>query len=125
MSGTGIIIDGLTDVQDAFRDVKASLRIAIVKALRRGALIVEGEAKRLCPVDTGRLQGSITSDMVNDHTIAVGTNVEYASYVEYGTRYQSAQPYLRPARDSREQEVREAVGAHIEHALDAIREGVL
>jgi hypothetical protein len=27
----------------------------------------------------------------------VGTNVEYAIYVEYGTASQAAQPYLRPA----------------------------
>lgn len=26
----------------------------------------------------------------------IGTNVEYAPYVEYGTKYQKAQPYMRP-----------------------------
>jgi hypothetical protein len=28
---------------------------------------------------------------------SVGTNVEYAAYVEFGTSHQEAQPYLRPA----------------------------
>ena len=26
----------------------------------------------------------------------IGTNVSYAPHVEYGTRYQKAQPYMRP-----------------------------
>ena len=29
----------------------------------------------------------------------VGTNVEYALYVEFGTSKQSAQPFMRPALD--------------------------
>lgn len=35
-------------------------------------------------VDTGRLRNSITK-AVEDQTVYVGTNTEYASYVEYGT----------------------------------------
>ena len=38
----------------------------------------------------GRLQGS--ADM---KTAYVGTNVEYAEYVEYGTKRMKAQPYMR------------------------------
>lgn len=44
----------------------------------------EGHAKHGCPVDTGRLRNSITN--VNDgNTLYVGTNVDYAPYVEFGT----------------------------------------
>jgi hypothetical protein len=32
-----------------------------------------------------------------DAVYIVGTNVEYAAYVEFGTSTQEAQPYLRPA----------------------------
>lgn len=32
-----------------------------------------------------------------DVVYVVGTNVEYAAYVEFGTSKMSAQPYLRPA----------------------------
>ena len=38
----------------------------------------------LVPVDTGRLRASITSE-VDGQTVNVGTNVEYAPYVEMGT----------------------------------------
>lgn len=33
----------------------------------------------------------------DDAVYVVGTNVEYAVYVEFGTRYQDAQPFLFPA----------------------------
>jgi phage gpG-like protein len=41
-------------------------------------LTLEGYAKLLCPVDTGRLRISITFD-VRDNTVYIGTNVEYAA----------------------------------------------
>jgi HK97 gp10 family phage protein len=69
-------------------------------ALLRSAVLVERVAKRLCPVDTGRLRGSITHDLARDArglVATVGTLVEYAPFVEFGTRYMRAQPFLRPA----------------------------
>ena len=92
-------------------------------ALGRACLLVENDAKTKCPVDTGMLRSSITS-VVEGNVGVVGTNVEYAPYVEFGTglfsskgdgrqdvpwRYQTAdgewhttsgqnpQPYLQPA----------------------------
>lgn len=56
----------------------------VSKALNRACLVVENEAKRLCPVDTGDLRSSITHEVNNDVGI-VGTNKEYAPYVEFGT----------------------------------------
>ncbi len=70
------------------------------KLLARKAVQVEGAAKRLCPVDTGRLRSSISHELAVDGrglVAFIGTNVEYAIYVELGTRFQPAQPYLRPA----------------------------
>ena len=56
----------------------------------------ERTAKKACPVDTGMLRASITSNIgVLEGT--VGTNVEYAPFVEYGTSTQSAKPFMKPA----------------------------
>ena len=63
-------------------EILANLDIS--KALNKACLVVENEAKRLCPVDTGDLRNSITHE-VNDGVGIVGTNKEYAPYVEYGT----------------------------------------
>lgn len=54
-------------------------------------------AVALCPVDTGRLRSSIEMVFVGVLAVRVGTNVEYALYVEMGTRDSPAQPFLRPA----------------------------
>lgn len=56
----------------------------LMRGLESCGLVAEGYAKRNCPVDTGRLRGSITHS-VRDKTAYIGTNTEYATYVEFGT----------------------------------------
>ena len=82
-------------------EVVEEYNTAIEQAMKEAVLIVEADAKRKAPVDTGRLRGSITNEV---RKIAgavlegrVGTNVDYAKYVELGTSRQDPQPYLRPA----------------------------
>jgi HK97 gp10 family phage protein len=68
--------------------------------LNRLGLKIQNEARKLCPVDTGRLRSSIQATPGRDTKgpyVNVGTNVNYATYVEYGTVHSAAQPYLRPA----------------------------
>lgn len=59
-------------------------------------LEIEAEAKRRCPVDTGRLRASIVSKSTPEGII-VGSPVEYSLYVEYGTYKMNPQPFLFPA----------------------------
>ena len=56
----------------------------------------ESHAKDYCPVDTGRLRNSISNTHDKD-TAYIGSNVEYAAYVELGTSRRKAKPYLKPA----------------------------
>lgn len=48
---------------------------------------------------TGTLKGSIRLDATKDGglTAEVEPHTEYAAYVEFGTRFMDAQPYLKPA----------------------------
>ena len=73
-----------------------TLRAAKEAALEEIGLAAEGFAKKLCPVDTGRLRNSISHATSGDDEY-IGTNVEYAPYVELGTHRTPAQPYLKPA----------------------------
>jgi HK97 gp10 family phage protein len=66
----------------------------------RTGIRVENLAKAYCPVDTGRLRASIGVSRHPNNVVSVGSNVEYAAYVELGTRYQRAKPYLKPALDN-------------------------
>jgi len=57
------------------------------------------DAQLNCPIRTGDLRNSIDYKVDNKElTISAGSNeVNYAIYVELGTRKQQAQPYLKPA----------------------------
>jgi HK97 gp10 family phage protein len=95
-------------------------------ALEEIGLEAEKYAKMKCTVDTGFLRNSITHALDGEATaiteytddpeeqsgsysgevpkesgskrvVYIGTNVEYAPYVEYGTSKQKAQPFLKPA----------------------------
>lgn len=109
------------NVIDHSEEIKGALKSATEKALERCGLQAEGYAKDLVPVDTGNLRNSI-SHQTDGNVAYIGTNNEYAAYVELGTgKYaesggrptpwvyqdskgkwhhthgQRAQPYLKPA----------------------------
>lgn len=78
--------------------IEENMNNAILMALEEIGLLCEGYAKKLCPVDTGRLRNSITHAISNNESaVYVGSNTSYAAYVELGSARQKAQPYLRPA----------------------------
>ena len=52
--------------------------------LDRACIIVENQAKINCPVKYGTLRASITHEVEGVNGV-VGTNTEYAPYVEFGT----------------------------------------
>ena len=84
-------------------EVLSALQSKKDKILEEWGLIAEAYASDYCPVDTGRLRASITHDR-DDDTMYLGTNVEYAPYVELGTVNMDAQPFLRPAIENHMEE---------------------
>ena len=58
--------------------------IDIHEPLTKACLLVESEAKNKVPVDTGALRRSINTKIYDTYGV-VGTNLEYAPYVEFGT----------------------------------------
>lgn len=104
------------------------------QAMEQACILVENEAKIKCPVDNGLLRNSIThyiEDNPNELVGVVGTNIEYAPYVEFGTgiysslgngrqdrwKYKDAkgewhstigqhpQPYLQPALEENRRKI--------------------
>jgi len=84
-------------VEDNTDEFGSELKRAIARGLEKVGQVAEGYAKRICPVDTGRLRNSITHAMEGSEAVVIGTNVEYGPAVELGTSRQKAQPFLRPA----------------------------
>lgn len=76
---------------------------AIRGALTRYSARVVADAKRLAPVDTGRLRNSIgttaagESGMLGSQSVSVVATAPYAGFVEFGTSRNPPQPYMRPA----------------------------
>lgn len=90
----GEVMTGTDNSEGVSRDIVR----AIDRALEEIGLAAEGYAKRACPVDTGNLRNSITHVVEgSEDAVYVGTDVEYAPYVEMGTRRTAPQPFLRPA----------------------------
>lgn len=72
--------------KDYSADVLNEMQDAVLRALERIGLQAEGYAKDLCPVDTGQLRKSISNAVDEaESTVYIGTNLEYAPFVEFGT----------------------------------------
>lgn len=73
-------------LDDHSDEVLSALEAALARGLEKCGLVGEGYAKKLCPVDTGNLRNSITHTVIDSEKAAyIGTNSEYATYVEMGT----------------------------------------
>lgn len=74
------------EIIDHSAEVKAVFEAAALRALEKCGLKGEEYAKKLCPVKTGILRNSITHAVdASEKAVYIGTNSEYAAYVELGT----------------------------------------
>ena len=88
-------------MKDNTRGVLNEVDRRISDNLVTAALMVERTAKQTVPVLTGALKRSITHQPeVPKREVKVGSNLDYAKYVELGTSKMSARPYLRPALEA-------------------------
>lgn len=121
----GDVAGNLIILQDNTEYVMQSMDRALAEALDEIGEMVVQRARELCPVDTGRLRNSITHRMGGGgfsfpgmgaavgKEVTVGSNVEYAAYVELGTSRTDAQPFLRPAAEDYAGEYRRVVEEHM------------
>lgn len=93
-----------------------ALKKAIPIALEICGGMAETYAKYLCPKKTGNLMNSISHAPSGDNEMYIGTNVEYAPFVELGTRRMSARPYLRPAAEGHAQEYKQVIEQTLKNA---------
>jgi hypothetical protein len=83
------------------RNLMAAPNGGIVVYMHRQGEKVRNAARRNAPVDTGRLRGSITSEMRRDGnrvTVRIGSNLPYAVYTEEGTGIYAGRGMIRPRR---------------------------
>lgn len=119
----------------------------LVRGIKKATIKVQGDAKLLAPVNTGRLRNSIQSETKEIGGKVVGrifTSLEYAPYVEFGTGQRGetspsppkspddlyyrqdwagmeAQPFMYPAAKQNEKVVPRIVGEEIRKELRSLR----
>jgi HK97 gp10 family phage protein len=130
---------------DRSPEVRRALEKALELGLETIGMVAETHAKeaitRQGAVDTGRLRNSITYAVkkregeivayrddegagyeqaigygVKKDEVYIGTNVEYAPYVELGTRKMRARPFLKPAATEHNDEYKQIMEATLKSA---------
>ena len=102
-----------------YKDNTDEVLSALERAKKRGleaiGLTAEGHAKKITPVDTGRLRNSI-SHKTDDEAAYIGTNVEYAPYVELGARGRPGVHMLQRAASEHGNEYKQIMEDAMKHA---------
>ena len=75
-------IEGIDDVVDKLTQYASGDKIQ--RGLAMAGEVVRAHAVANCPVATGRLRGSIVSQVDGD-SVAIGPTADYGIYVEFGT----------------------------------------
>lgn len=131
----------MPDIDIKFTDNSRMTLDLFEKACARGlvaiGLTAERHAKNNCPVDTGRLRGSITYATSASHSageppsgppdyathgtpekfdVYIGTNVEYAPYVELGARGRKPVHMLKKAASEHSAEYKKLMEDSLKNA---------
>ena len=105
----GVRIDGFDKLE---AKLKRNMDLGAVRTVvRKNGADLQTKAQKNAPVGTpqstgipgyvgGTLKRSVELDITDGGlTAEVEPTADYAAYVEYGTRFMEAQPYLNPAYD--------------------------
>lgn len=85
-------------VSNHLPEASAYVHAAVRAVVAETAYDVEAKAKAIVPVRTGTPRRSIhTVIEASGLRAVVGPSVSYSAFVELGTRYMAARPYMRPA----------------------------
>lgn len=90
-------VKGLNQFINQVRRHPQQVQTAVDSELNRSSLRVEKRAKEYAPWDTGWMSNNIYSHQLKLMQYEVISPVEYSIFVELGTRYMAAQPFIYPA----------------------------
>jgi HK97 gp10 family phage protein len=119
----------IKDIVKALDDMPEKLQNQVLNfSTRKGAVVVQDNAKTFAPVDTGALRDGIKVKKLpkrktpkNQVVYQVGLlpHVFYGMFVEFGTKFQSANPFMTPASE-RVEEVLDAVKRYTVQKFDNV-----
>ena len=89
-------IEGIEEFKQTMQQFDSGIQRHVHRLLASWAADVKALAKQLAPVRTGHLRSSIYAK-IQEWVAEIGAEAAYAIFIEFGTRYMQAQPYLYPA----------------------------
>jgi len=89
-------VEGVEEFKAAMEQFDSGMQRHVHRQLASWAADVKALAKQLAPVRTGHLRSSIYAK-ISEWVTEIGAEATYALFVELGTRYMQARPYLYPA----------------------------
>lgn len=107
-------LDNVIIMENNAKAIEEAMDRAVATALEEIGLTAERYAKRETPVDTGRLRNSITH-VIGTDSVYIGTNVEYAPYVEMGVHGRQGVNMLRNAATQHDATYRNILKKHLEN----------
>ena len=118
-------IHGLQELLKSMDELPLSLqKTLIVRALRKGAEPIRARAEELAPIDTGKLKElmmiTIADQSASSATAKIGParKTFYGGFQEFGTIYDKAQPFLRPAFDEQQEEALRLIGEDLAAGIE-------
>lgn len=106
---------GVEAAMAVFQSISPRVAMRVKAVVAETALNVQKQARRNCPVDTGRLRASIRPRFWKEGLAAdVFTDVHYAVHQEFGTRHMAAQPFLFPAWEAEQPNYQAALRAALQ-----------
>ncbi|MEM3626439.1 MAG: HK97 gp10 family phage protein [Candidatus Bathyarchaeia archaeon] len=89
-------VEGIEEFKQAMQQFDSGMQRHVHRQLVSWAADVKALAKQLAPIRTGYLRQSIYAK-IQWWVVEIGAEATYAMFVEFGTRYMQAQPFLYPA----------------------------
>ncbi len=114
-------VDGLSQLISKFEKMR---KVDVSEQIKDGGVLIKNTAQNTVRVDTGRLKGDIREHYDKDtETSTVYTTVNYAPYLEFGTRFMRAYPFLLPAFNKNIKFIKDSIKSAIKRQLKSISNG--
>ncbi|MGQ9530152.1 MAG: HK97-gp10 family putative phage morphogenesis protein [Candidatus Bathycorpusculaceae bacterium] len=89
-------VEGVEEFKAVMQRFDGAVQRYVHEQLASWAAEVKALAQQLAPFKTGHLRSSIYAK-VNEWVAEIGAEATYALFIEFGTRYMQARPFLYPA----------------------------
>lgn len=121
MATVKINVTRAEEYRRAMRRLPSELRRELERLFDEAATHGTQTARRLAPVRTGRLRASIIGRRQSILGYTLEASAPYAGYVEFGTRYTRARPFMRPGAEAVRSYLRRAVRGRLADVLRRLK----